>query len=142
MYDTPAWYPDDPATCLALANGIVVVHLAIVGFLILGEALILLGGWRRWRWVGNRWLRGAHLSTILFVAVQATLDRVCPLTLWEHDLRARAGQPIEDAGFIARLLRELLYVDASPAVLTACYVAFAALVVATIWMVPVRWKGR
>ncbi len=136
----PDWYPEDPETCLALANAIVVVHVLVVGFVLVGEGLILLGWWRRWSWVGNRWFRIAHLATIAFIAVQALLDRICPLTTWEFDLRLRAGKPIEDAGFIARWLHELLYVDVEQSTLNVCYVAFAAVVLASIRLVPVRWR--
>jgi hypothetical protein len=136
------WYPSDPQRCLALADTIVVVHFAIVTFVIAGEAAVLLGAWRRWRWVGNRWFRGAHLLVILFVASQALFDRLCPLTIWELELRELGGERIEKAGFIARWLHELLFVEAGPTTLTVLYVAFALLVVGSLFLVPVRWRGR
>ncbi len=137
---TVDWYPDDPDTCLALADTVVVAHFAIVIFVIAGEALVLLGKALRWRWVGNRWFRGAHLLVIAFIAIQAVLGEACPLTIWENGLRIRAGKPIEQASFIAYWLHELLFVDADLALLAACYVGFALLVVASLFLAPVRWK--
>lgn len=140
MQAVPGWFPEDPEACAALANAIVAVHFAVVAFVLAGEALILLGGWRGWRWVGNRWFRAAHLALIAFIAAQALLDRICPLTLWESWLRMRAGEPVESAGFIARWLHELVFVDAPQPVLNVCYVAFAALVLDSLRLVPVRWR--
>jgi len=136
----PAWFPEDPGACAALADAIVALHFAVVAFVLVGEGLILLGGWRGWRWVGNRWLRATHLALIAFIAGQAALDRICPLTLWEAGLRHRAGEPVESAGFIARWLHELVFVDVPQPVLNVCYVAFAALVLDSLWLVPVRWR--
>ena len=79
---------------------------------------------------------------IAFIAVQALLNRVCPLTTWEADLRLWAGQPVEDAGFIARWLHELLYLEVKQSTLNVYYVGFGVLVLASIWLVPIRWRRR
>ncbi len=134
-------YPKDPAVCARLADGLVVVHSAIVLFVVLGEAAILLGGWRAWPWVKNRWLRVAHLATIAGVAIIAGLGKLCPLTVWEAELRRRAGQEQEMTSFVGRWLREFLYVDVPLWALSLSYVAFALLVVASLFWVPVRWRA-
>ena len=82
-----------PATAAALADAVLVVHVGVVAFVLLGEVLFLVGGRRGWRWVRNFALRIVHLLLMLFVAAQAWLSALCPLTLWEQALRERAGQP-------------------------------------------------
>ncbi len=138
---TPGGYPDDPALCAQLAGGLVVLHSAIVLFVVGGELAILLGGWRGWRWVGNRWMRGIHLATIGVVALIAGMGELCPLTVWEIELRRRAGQESEMTSSVGRWLREFLYVDVPIWALAVSYVAFGLLVLASLYWVPVRWRG-
>jgi len=137
-----SWYPEDPATCLLLADAIVVLHFAVVLFVILAEALILAGRFLRWGWVGNRWFRGLHLAIIAYVAIVALMGDLCPLTIWENDLRRIAGKPIEQSSFVAYWSHELLFVDVDVKTLTVCYVAFALLVVASLFITPVRWRNK
>lgn len=135
-----AWYPESPEACLALADVIVVVHFAVVLYVILGQAAVLWGGWRGWAWVRRPAFRLTHLGLILFVAGQGAVGELCPLTVWENELRALAGQPIERSSFIAYWAHELLFVDASLELLAGVYVAFAACVLASLYLVPVRWR--
>jgi hypothetical protein len=134
------WYPQDPETCLLLADVIVVVHFAIVLYVILGQVVVLAGGLLRWDWVRNRWFRLSHFALIAFVATQACFGQLCPLTVWEYELRELGGQPIEHSSFIAYWAHELLFIDVDPATLTLPYVLFALLVLASLFWVPVRWR--
>ena len=136
------WYPTDPDSCQALADSIVIFHFAVVAFVVGGELLVLVGRPLRWSWVRNRWFRGLHLAMIGFIAVQAMIGELCPLTLWENELRQRAGRPIEQSSFIAHWLHELLFVEAEASTLAWCYAGFALLVVGSLFLVPVRWRGR
>jgi len=91
-----------PRLYALLADVILVAHFAFVLWVVLGLLLILLGGALRWRWVRNRWVRVAHLASIGFVVGQAWLGQMCPLTIWESDLRVAAGQePYAPEGFVA-----------------------------------------
>jgi len=134
------WYPTDPATCLQLADAIVVVHFAVVLLVLVGEFLILLGGLRRWHWVGGRVFRGIHLAIIGFVATIAAVGKLCPLTVWENELRRLGGKPIEQSSFVAYWAHELLFVDIDLRILTYCYIAFGLLVLGSLYIVPVRWR--
>ena len=135
-----SWYPESPEACLQLADVIVVVHFAVVLFVVLGQIAILLGGWRGWDWVRRPGFRLSHLGLILFVAGQGAVGRLCPLTVWEDELRALAGQPLERASFIAYWSHELLFVEASLEVLAGIYVAFALLVLGSLFLVRIRWR--
>jgi hypothetical protein len=123
-----------------LADLIVAVHVAYVGFVVLGELMILAGLAFRWRWVRNRWFRLAHLIAIVFVAAEAVFDIACPLTVWEDHLRQAAGQEVAAGTFVGRWLDALLFFNLPPWVFTIAYVAFAALVLATLLLVPPHWR--
>ena len=75
----------------ALADCTIVVHLAFVGYVVVGLVLILLGILFRWGWVRNFWFRATHVLAICFVAFEAMIGMECPLTTWENQLRAAAG---------------------------------------------------
>lgn len=75
-----------------LADAILVLHTGIVAFVVLGLVAILLGGWLDWVWVRNLWFRITHITLVGFIAAQAWLGELCPLTVWEQGLRRRAGQ--------------------------------------------------
>jgi len=123
-----------------LADVVVAVHVAYVAFVIVGQLVILAGIALRWPWVRNLWFRLAHVAAIVIVALEAVFGVECPLTVWERNLRAWAGQGVVEGTFIGRFLHNLLFYRAEPWIFTACYVAFALLVVATLVLVPPRWR--
>lgn len=126
-----------PATAASLANALLVLHVGIVLFVVVGECLFLLGGWRGWHWVRQRRLRSTHLALMVFIAVQTWLGQLCPLTVWEQALRAQAGAAHYQVGFIEHWLGRLLYVQAPWWMFVAAYSAFALLVFATwFWVRP------
>jgi hypothetical protein len=66
-----------------LADVVLVVHFAVVVFVVGGLPLIVVGNLRGWLWVDDFRFRVAHLAAIVFVAAQAWLGRICPLTTLE-----------------------------------------------------------
>jgi hypothetical protein len=131
-----------PSLAQLLADALLALHVGIVAFVVLGTLLILLGGWRGWPWVRNSWFRVVHLGLMAFIALQAWLGRLCPLTLWEQALRKRAGQATYGESFMQHWLSRLIFFDAPWWSFVAAYTAFAALVVACWWWVRPRWKPR
>jgi hypothetical protein len=133
------------ATLLALANAVLVLHVAIVLFVVGGLVLIVLGNARRrpWRWVNAWWFRLAHLGAIAVVVAEAWFGLTCPLTTLEAWLRVRAGAPIYGgSGFIEHWLQRLLYHDAPAWVFTLGYTLFALLVALAWWRFPPRRAGH
>ena len=120
-----------------LADGILIVHVLFVLFVVGGFALILAGA-RRWGWVRNRAFRIAHLAAILLVAAEALLGITCPLTYWEDVLRA-AGR--EERSFIGRWLAWLLYYDLPEWVFALAYAAFALAVIWSWSAIPPRARS-
>jgi hypothetical protein len=123
-----------------LADGVLVLHLSVVLFVVVGLVLTLLGGWCRWSWVGNRWFRGVHLLTIAVIVLQSWLGVVCPLTDLEMWLRIRGGQQAYNETFIAHWLGRVLWVAAPGWVFAVAYTGFGALVAWTLWAIPVCWR--
>jgi len=113
------------------ADLLLVLHVTFVVFVVAGLALILVGAGRGWVWIRNPWFRLAHLAAIAVVVLQAWLGRLCPLTVWEMALRAKAGDETYSGAFIAHWLQGLLYYEAPLWVFALAYTLFGALVVAS-----------
>ena len=120
-----------------LADLILIIHFAFVLFVVVGFGLILVGLLAGWRWVGNRPFRVTHLVAIAVVVIQAWLGQLCPLTIWENQLRRMAGQTSYSESFIQHWLHKVLFYQAEPWMFTASYTAFAALVV-LVWLLERR----
>lgn len=124
-----------PATAALLADALLALHMGIVIFVVGLLPLILIGGARGWRWVRHFGLRLTHLALMVFIAVQAWLGQLCPLTIWEQALRRTAGQGSYGESFIEHWLSRLLYWDAPWWVFVAAYTVFAVVVGAAWWVV-------
>jgi multisubunit Na+/H+ antiporter MnhB subunit len=117
-----------------LADAVLVAHFAFAGFVVVGFALTLIGLGSGWGWVRNRWFRLAHLAAIGIVVAQAWLGRLCPLTVWENELRRRAGQDTYTETFVQHWLHRVLFYEAEPWVFTAIYTVFGALALLVWWL--------
>jgi len=125
-----------------LADAVLIVHVAIVVFVVGGLVLVLVGNWRDWPWVNAWWFRLAHLAAIAVVVAQAWLGVLCPLTTLENWLRTRAREAVYDASFIEYWLERILYYNAPAWVFTAGYSLFGLAVAAAWWYFPPRQKPR
>ena len=117
-----------------MADALLVVHFLIVAFIVGGLLLVWAGAALGWRWVRNPWFRYLHLAAIAFVAAEAVLGVMCPLTVWEDMLRGE----VRAESFVARWVRYFLYYEAPPWVFTSAYVAWTLAAVLTLWRVPAR----
>jgi hypothetical protein len=131
----------NPFTAALIADLILVLHVAIVAFAVLGQLLFMAGGWRGWGWVRIAWVRLSHLALIGFVVAQSWLGEICPLTVWEQSLRLRAGQSSYDGSFIEHWLSRLIFFNAPAWVFMATYTTFGVLVLLSWWWWPPRFKG-
>lgn len=125
-----------------LADAILALHVGIVAFVVLGQAAILIGAWRRWRWIRNFRFRIAHLALMVFIALQAWLGQLCPLTVWEQTLRTHAGQAAYAESFIEHWLSRLIFFQAPWWAFVAAYSVFAALALACWLWIPPRGEAR
>jgi polyferredoxin len=121
-----------------LADAVLVVHAAVVLFVIGGLVFIVVGGWRGWAASAAPVFRIAHAFAIGIVVAQAWLGADCPLTTLESWLRLQASGEPYTRGFIAHWLQRLIFYDAPAWVFTLGYTLFAAAVAAAWWKFPPR----
>jgi len=82
-----------------LADGVLLLHLAFVLFVIFGGLLSLCSP--RWALV--------HVPIFVWGAMVNLMHWVCPLTPWENELRALAGEEGYAGGFIAHYVGSVVY---------------------------------
>ncbi len=119
-----------------LADLILLLHAGIVAFVLLGQLAIFVGWFRHWHWVRWFWLRLLHMGTIVFVIIQTWLGKLCPLTIWEQQLRAAAGEHVHAQSFIEYWLSRVLFYDLPWWVFVVAYTLFGVLVLLTWWRLP------
>lgn len=123
------------------ADGVVILHLAYVAFVVVGLLAILLGVACRWRWVRCFWFRVLHLAAILVVAAEGLCGMTCPLTVWERQLRTLAGQATYQGDFLVELAHRVLFWDFEPWVFTLAHVLFGLAVLLTFVLAPPHGPG-
>lgn len=119
-----------------LADAVLVLHFAVVLFVVGGLLLIVAGNLLAWRWVNSLWLRVGHLAAIGVVVAESWLGIICPLTAAEVWLRIQAGSTFYRESFIEHWVQRLLFYEAPPWVFSAVYTLFGLLVVAAWWCFP------
>lgn len=124
-----------------LADTVLVIHFAVVVFVVGGLVAVVAGNTCGWRWVNRLAFRVAHLVAIAAVAAQAWLGVLCPLTTLEMWLREQAGGGTYRESFIEHWVQRLLYVDAPWWVFVWAYTLFGLLVVGAWWRYPPQ-RGR
>ena len=106
-------------------------------FIVGGLLLVWLGAALHWRWIRNAWLRYLHLGAIVFVAGEALIGIVCPLTVWEDLMRGG----VRPESFVGRWVNRLLYYQAPEWIFTVAYAVWALATLLTLWLVPPIKKG-
>ncbi|MER5261170.1 DUF2784 domain-containing protein [Actinosynnema sp. NPDC002837] len=101
----------------ALAELVMVVHFAVLLFLVVG-------GFLAWRWPRVLYF---HLAMATWGLLIVLFPLACPLTWLENELRAAAGRPQLANGFIDTYIDGVLYPD-SAARLVQVLVAVVVLV--------------
>ncbi|VAW93204.1 hypothetical protein MNBD_GAMMA23-498 [hydrothermal vent metagenome] len=128
---------ESPTFFLLVADIILLLHVLLVVFVVLGFVLIFVGKWRQWLWVRHRGFRITHLLVIAVIVVQSWFGIVCPLTTIEMALRARVGDAIYTGSFISHWLETILYYQAPVWVFVVCYTVFGVMVVGSwFWVRP------
>ena len=119
-----------------MADAVLLVHVAVVFFVVGGLVLVVAGNCRGWKWVNRPWFRLAHLAAIAVVVTQSWIGLTCPLTELESWLRLQAGVGPYAQGFIEHWLGRLIFFEAPAWVFTAAYAIFGTLVAAAWWVFP------
>ena len=110
-----------------LADAVLVLHLAFIGFVVLGGFLVL-------RWPKLAW---AHVPAVTWGIVITSIGGICPLTPLEKYFTVRGGGEAYGGGFIAHYLTSVIYpagLTRSAQVVMACLlVAFTTFVYYRVW---------
>ena len=85
-----------------LADGIVVLHLLFILFVVFGALLTI-----KWQWLV--WI---HVPAMLWGAATEFFHIVCPLTPLENSLRARSGAGGYSGDFVNQYLLPVIYPEA------------------------------
>ena len=120
---------------LNVSEAILVFHVAIITFNVVGLIMIPLGSWLGWRFVHILWLRLPHLGLLAAVAGQALAGRACILTIWQINL---AGHNETVPPLIMLWLNHLIYWNLPFWMFTLIYVLVFAYVIALWILVPPR----
>jgi hypothetical protein len=125
-----------------LADVVLLLHFAIVVFVVGGLVLIIAGNMRGWYWVNALWFRLAHLGAIGTVVAESWLGITCPLTTLEIWLRSRAVGTVYIVSFIEHWLERLIFYDAPSWAFVLGYSLFGLLVLVVWWHFPPGSKSR
>ncbi len=128
----------EPSALFVPADAVLLVHVAFVAFVVLGQLYVMLGWALSWRTARNRLFRHLHLAAIGVVVLQAWLGLVCPLTLLELHLRGGDAGWSEGQSFIGYWLSRLLYYQAPAWVFTTVYTLFGLVVLSCYLGYPPR----
>lgn len=127
---------------LLVADGILILHVLFVFFVVSGLLAIYLGAFLKWPWVRNRTFRTVHLLAIGIVVVQSWVGVICPLTTWEMAIREEACSDTYSGSFIQHWLHSILYYSAPEWVFMALYTGFGSLVLASWFVVPPKARAK
>lgn len=129
---------------LLLADAVLAVHGLIAAFNGFSLPVIWVGGLAGWRFVRNPWFRFSHVGLMGFVLAETVAGQLCPLTVWEAMLRRTGGGGWAGQGrsFIGYWADRLLFHDFSQAQFGVAYGLFFGLILLTLFLVPVRRRGK
>jgi hypothetical protein len=126
-----------------LADAVLIVHFGIAAFLVLGLPVVWIGAAAGWDFVRNPWFRWSHAGLMGFVLIETVAGKLCPLTVWEAALRRAAGQDgTGPVSFVEYWLGRLLFLDFAPVWFGVAYGMFFALILLTLFLVPVRRPAK
>ena len=125
-----------------LADLVLVLHMALVVFVVGGLVAIVVGNLLRRPWANRLGFRLAHLAAIAVVVAESWFGVVCPLTSVEMWLRKQAHQTAYTGSFIEHWVQRALYHEAPAWVFTTVYSLFGLAVAAAWWYFPPRFKRR
>ena len=112
----------------ALADAVLVLHVAFVLFVVFGGLLVL-------RWPRAAWL---HIPSAAWGVAIEFGGWICPLTPLENALRTRGGEATYHGDFVARYLMPVIYPEGLTRDAQVVLGLAALLLNAAIYMVVIR----
>jgi Protein of Unknown function (DUF2784) len=126
----------------ALANIVVIAHLAYFVFVAGGFVGIVMGAARRERWILNPWFRIVHFLAVLLVLWEDVWGMNCPLNTLEGTLRSPApsAQAAEASSGLGYLLDLLLHHTISERMLDVMYWTMGLVSLLLLFLVPPQFR--
>jgi hypothetical protein len=122
---------------LLAADMVVLVHLGIAAFIVLGFCLIWIGYFVGWQWIYNRKFRLAHLILMAIVTLESIIGLTCPLTILEDRLRSPGTDPADMREFfIQDMVHRILFYDIDIQLFTVGYIVFFIAICLTLRLIP------
>ena len=118
----------------SLADLVLFFHLSYASFVVIGFTILIPGLPLGWKIAQNFKFRLAHMGAICFVGIEALLGLMCPLTIFENELRGLSNE--QRPSFIAELMSSILYYDLPPWVFSSIYLSLSALALGSFWLFP------
>lgn len=84
-----------------LADGVVVLHLFFILFVVLGGIMTLVRPKVIW----------VHIPCVLWAIIIELTGIICPLTPLENELRSRAGQGMYSGDFVIHYIEPMIYLE-------------------------------
>jgi hypothetical protein len=114
----------------ALADLVLLIHLAFIVF-------VIVGGFFASRW---RWLPWIHLPAVAWAIILEFSGWICPLTPLENSLRQASGEAGYPGGFLEHYLVPVVYPEAlTPEI--QIYIGLGVLLINGM-AYSILWKGR
>ncbi len=125
-----------------LADSLVATHFLWILFMLTGFGLILAGMLFSKKILNWFWFRTLHLAGIVYVGALSLQGKLCPLTIWENQLRTKADPASTYSGsFIIHYIEKLVYPEVNPVLLQAATISLGVFtLLAYILAPPLRLK--
>jgi hypothetical protein len=122
-----------------LADFLVAIHFLWILFMLVGFGLILAGMLFSKKILNWFWFRTLHLAGIIYVGALSMQGKLCPLTIWENQLRAKADQASTYSGsFIIHYIEKLVYLEVNPVLLQVATVSLGVFTLLAYVLAPPR----
>jgi len=122
---------------LMLADFLVTLHFLWILFMVAGFALTLGGILFKRRILNWFWFRTLHLAGIVYVGALSLQGKLCPLTVWENQLRAKADPESTYTGsFIIHYVEKLVYPEVDPILLQIATISLGVFTISAYLLAP------
>jgi len=119
-----------------LADIIVIIHFGWILFMLWGFVIAFCGLFRKDLF--DKWLfRTVHFFGMLYISILAVIDKYCPLTIWENELRQKHDPVSAYSGsFIVHYTEKLVYPDVDQLLLKIVTIFVAVFTLAVFLIKP------
>ena len=125
-----------------VADLIAATHIGYFIYVVGGCVAIVVGVWRKWKWIRNPWFRLSHLAAVYIVVFENVFNVACPLNTAEWQLRSTSQSAVEASSGVGRVLDQLLFHTIPGNVLNVMYSALAVLLLVALVLAPPRFTFK